>query len=305
MHAVSRAPRMSLSIAVALACGASASPAAAIPPGRSGYYGGGAVRDYFQFVSARVQPDGGFSAHATLVTKCSPRFGDSLTESFSVPKGRLSAGGRYSALFSFSEEADPGIPAIGGLRAVGFVNFSVQVMRGGVTRGLARVRTTYSDPATGAEVSRCDTGRIAWSARRPPRNAGEGRPAPRAGIQRGVTDRGEPFLMRVARKGRGVRRAGVTVRVECPSATGLPLDVVAHGVRVRRGRFGAADEFRRDFTQADGTQLVERYSWELRGRFGRTGARGSFSLKGVVSRRSDGARVDSCDTGTIAWRSVP
>jgi hypothetical protein len=290
---------------VALTCAAAASPAAALAPGRSGFYGGGAVRDYFQFVSVRVLPGGGFSAHATLVTKCSPRFGDSLTESFSVPKGRLSGGGRYGATFSFSEEADPGIPAIGGLHAEGTVSFSLRILHGGVTRGIARVRTTYSDPATGAEVSRCDTGRVAWSARRPPRNAGEGRPAARAGVQRGVTGQGEPFLMRVANEGRSVRRAGLTARVECPSATGLPLDVVAHGVRVRRGRFGAADEFRRDFTQADGTELVERYSWELRGRFGRTGTRGSFSLKGVVSRRSDGARVDSCDTGTIAWRSVP
>ena len=32
------------------------SPLRALPPGRSGLYGGGAVRDYLQFVSLRVGP---------------------------------------------------------------------------------------------------------------------------------------------------------------------------------------------------------------------------------------------------------
>jgi hypothetical protein len=79
--------------------------------------------------------------------------------------------------------------------------------------------------------------------------------------------------------------------------------VVAHRLRVRRGRFGATDEFQRSFTRSDGTELVERYSWKLRGRFGRAGAHGSFELHGVVRRRSDGERVSSCGTGTIEWRS--
>jgi hypothetical protein len=289
---------------MALACAAFAAPAGALAPGRSGFYGGGAVRDYLQFVSVRVLAGGGFSAHATLVTKCSPRFGDSLTESVSVPNGRLSELGRYGATTQFSDDIDPGVPGVGGLRAEGTITFSVRVLRGGVARGVARVRTTYIDPATGEELARCDTGRIGWAARRPPGSAGEGRSAPRPGVQRGVTGQDEPFLMRVASEGRRVRRAGLTVQVECPSATGLPLDVVAHGLRVRRGRFGATDDFRRDFTDPDGTRVVERYSWELRGRFGRSGARGSFRLRGAVTRRSDGARVGSCDTGAVAWRSV-
>ena len=301
---MTRARRNSLVAAAALACAAFAAPAGALAPGRSGFYGGGAVRDYLQFVSIRVVPSGAFAAHATLVTKCSPRFGDSLTESISVPNGRLSELGRYGATTKFSDDIDQGIPGVGGLRAEGTITFSVRVLRGGVARGVARVRTTYTDPATGEELSRCDTGRIRWAARRPPGFAGEGRPVPRPGVQRGVTGQDEPFLMRVASEGHRVRRAGLTVQVDCPSATGLPLDVVAHGLRVRRGRFGAADDFRRDFTGAGRIRVVERYSWELRGHFGRTGARGSFRLRGVVTRKSDGARVGSCDTGTVAWRSV-
>jgi hypothetical protein len=96
----------------------------------------------------------------------------------------------------------------------------------------------------------------------------------------------------------------MTVRVGCPSGIGLPLDVVAHRLRVRRGRFGATDDFRREFTYPDGTPVVERYTWELRGRFGRRGARGSFALHGTMHRRSDGEQIGSCDTGAVAWKAA-
>jgi hypothetical protein len=200
-----------------------------------------AVRDYLQFVSLRVLPDGQLTAHATLVTKCAPRFGDELTESVSVRSARLSEDGHYSA------------------------------RRGGV------------------------------ALRHRPHPLGG--PALQPGTHRGTTDQDEPFIMRVARDGRLVRRGGMTVGVGRPSGIGLPLDVVAHRVRVRRGRFGAADEFRRPFTYPDGNQVVEQYSWQLRGRFGRRGARGTFELHGVVHRRSDGERIGSCDTGQGAWHA--
>jgi hypothetical protein len=96
----------------------------------------------------------------------------------------------------------------------------------------------------------------------------------------------------------------MTARVTCPSAVGVPLDLVAHRVRVRRGRFGAKDKFTRPFTTSDGVPVVESYSWELRGRFGQIGARGTFELHGVVRRRSDGKEVGSCDSGTVRWRAL-
>jgi hypothetical protein len=305
MRGVSRARRIGLTAAlVVLSAGGAVPSAAALPPGRSGLYGGGAVRDYLQFVSVRVLPGGRFSAHATLVTQCAPRFGDALTESVAIRNVRLSEDGRYSATSSFTDELDPGVPIVGGLRAKGTIDFSVRVLAGGRARGAIRVRTTYTDPATGAELSRCDTGRIPWASRRPAPDDGSGRRTPKPRTYRGTTSQDEPFLMRVTRRGRLVHRAGMTVRIGCPSGIGLPLDVVAHRVRIRRGRFGATDEFERPYTYPDGTQVVERYSWRLRGRFGRTGARGSFELHGDVRRRSDGERVGSCDTGAIDWRAA-
>jgi hypothetical protein len=280
-----------------------AGPAAALPPGRSGAYGGGAVRDYMQFVSLRVTPEGGLTAHGTLVTSCTPRFGDRLTETISVSDARLDAGGRYSARSSFTDDVDPGVPVTGGMVAEGTIDFSARVLAGGVARGTVRVRTTYRRSAGGAAVARCDTGVLRWAARRPAPDAGLGRFRLQPGTHRGTTDGDDPFLMRVTDRGRVVQRAGLTVQVDCPSAVGLPLDVVAQRVRVRRGRFGAAGRFERDFTDSRGTRLVERYRWELRGRFGGRGARGSFTLDGVVRRRGDGRRVDACGTGKLAWRA--
>ena len=303
---MSRARRIGLTaVAAAATLATLAAPAgAALPPGRSGLYGGGAVSDYLQFVSLRVLPDGRLSAHATLVTRCAPRFGDALTETVSIRNVGLSDEGRYSATSSFTDELEPGVPTVGGLRAEGTIDYSVRVLSGGQARGLVRVRTIYTDPATGAEISRCDTGRIPWAARRPAPDAGSGRPAPKPRVYRGTTGQDEPFLMRVTRRGRVVRRAGMTVRVGCPSGIGLPLDVVAHTLRVRRGRFGATDEFERAFTYPDGSEVVERYSWKLRGRFGRSGARGTFELRGDVRRKSDGQSIGSCRTGAIAWRAA-
>jgi hypothetical protein len=298
--------RLTLMAAVtATACVAALAPsaAAALPPGRAGLYGGGAVRDYLQFVSLRVLPDGGFAAHATLVTTCAPRFGDTLTESVTIRGARLTDDGRYRATSDFSDQLEPGVPDVGGLRSEGTIAFSVRVLPGGAASGVIRVRSTYTDPNTGQEVSRCDSGRIPWAARRPSPQAGTGSPTPTAGTQRGTTTQGEPFLMRTTRKGRLVQRAGLTVRMGCPSGIGLALDVVAHQVKVRRGRFGAADDFRRPYTYPDGERVVEQYSWELRGRFGRRGARGTFEMHGVVRRQSDGERIGSCDTGRIAWRA--
>jgi hypothetical protein len=269
----------------------------------------------------RVQPDGAFDANATLITKCAPRFGDAMTESILIRDRRLSPGGRYRATTSFSDEIAPGVPTVGGLRAEGTIAFSLAVRagetaarRGGRARGSMRVRTTYRDPDTGEELARCDTGLIHWAARRPPGNAGLGKPSPGLGagpspsagrVLRGVTAQDEPFLMRVANDGRLVRRAGLTVQVGCASGVGLGLDVVAHRVRVRRGRFGARDSFRREFTHPNGTRLVERYSWAMRGRFGKLGARGTFKIRGVVRRRTDGRRIGSCSTDAFAWRAIP
>jgi hypothetical protein len=301
---VLRAPRLASATALLLVLTVlPAAPAAALPPGRSGQYGGGAVRDYLQFVSLRVLPGGALTAHATLVTKCAPRFGDQLTESISVRVARLDDAGRYSATTKFSDRVDPGVPVTGGMVAEGTISFSARVMAGGVARGTVRVRTGYSRSEGGPKVSSCDTGSIGWTARRPAPDAGGGPSRLQPGTHRGTTSQDEPFLMRVTDDGRLVRRAGLTVQVDCGSALGLPLDVVAQRVRVRRGRFGAAGGFTRPYTDPDGRRVVERYSWELRGRFGRRGARGTFEMTGVVRRRSEGKKVGSCSTGTVDWRA--
>jgi hypothetical protein len=245
-----------------------------------------------------------FEAHATLVTKCGPRFGDGLVETIAVTDGRLSARGAYRASASFSDDVAPGVPEIGGLHTDGTISFSARVRKGGVAAGTARARTSYRDPQTGAEVSRCDTGSIDWTARLPSGAVGRGEARPQPGVHLGTTAQGEPFLMRVVRRGRMIEQAGMTFSVSCPSAAGLPLDLVANRVPVSRdGSFDATGTFRRGFTLSDGTAVLESYAWRLRGRFGRRGATGSFRVSGVVRRRSDGTRIGRCGTGRNRWRA--
>jgi hypothetical protein len=291
---------------LALASGAPAAAAAepyALPPARTGLYGGGAVRDYLHFVSLRVRPDGGLTAQATLVTRCAPRFGDHLTEDVSVRGVTLDGDGRYTRATSFTDRVDPGVPLTGGLYARGMISVAARVGANGLARGTVRVRTIYSRRADGPAVSRCDTGSILWTARRPAADAGTGRVRLQPGVHRGTTAQDEPFLMRVTGGGGLVRRAGLAVLVGCRSAVGLPFDVVARNMRVRHGAFGAAGHFARPFTDPHGRRVIERYGWVLRGRFGSRGARGTFELDGVVRRRGDGKRLGSCGTGEIAWRA--
>jgi hypothetical protein len=151
---VPRAGRIAPVAALLILGGVLAGPAAALPPGRSGLYGGGAVGDYLQFVSLRVVPGGSFTAHATLVTRCTPRFGDELTESIAVREGSLDGAGRYSATTSFTDRVDQGVPLTGGLYAEGTITFSARVVAGGLARGTARVETSYSRSAGGPAVTR-------------------------------------------------------------------------------------------------------------------------------------------------------
>jgi len=291
--------------APAFAAGArsSAGPEYPLSPGLQGVYGGGALRDYLHFVSLHVHRGGGLTADATLVTKCAARFGDQLTETISVRDVQLDATGRHSATTSFSERVRRGVPMTGGLFAKGTISFSVHVGDEGLARGTARVRTRYSRTERGPAVSTCDTGSIRWTARRPAVDAGRGRSRLQPGVHRGTTADDEPFLMRVTRGGRLVRRAGLTVHVDCPSSDGMPLDVVAQRARVRHGAFRARGRFEFSYTNRNGRPRVDRYVWVLTGRFGSRGARGTFGLDGVVRRGSDGKRVGFCSTGEIAWRA--
>lgn len=281
--------------------GASVRPAGPEP----GLYGGGALREFVHFVSLRIGRGGrSFDARATLVTNCAPRFGDGLTESIEVDGGSLSGDGRYSASTPFDDLVDAGVPDIGGLRAVGTADLTVQVRPGGTASGTARVRTVYRDPATGTKVSSCDTGAIPWVTRLPARGAAGGRSRARPGVLFGATAQGAPFLMKVARRGRAIQRAGMTFTVSCPSTNELPLELVAQHVRVSaNGRFEDGGSFERSFTLADGTAVREVYTWALAGRFGAEGAAGSFRVSGVVRRASDDVRLSACDTGRNPWRA--
>ena len=171
-------------------------------------------------------------------------------------------------------------------------------MAGGLARGTVRVRDHLLAARDRRRRYRAATpGPIPWTARRPAADAGRrhGRAPARNTPRHDRPGRAVSHARDRRRRARSPRRAHR--RVDCRSAVGLPLDVVAHRVRVRHGRFGAAGQLRaavhRSARHAGGRAL----RWELRGRFGEPRARGTFELDGVVRRRSDGKRMGSCGDG--------
>ena len=215
------------------------------------------------------------------------------------------AGGRFAGLSNFGETVAPGIPGIGGLVRTGGVSASAELRPNGQIGGVIRVRSALREPLTGLVRASCDTGTVRWEARMPSLRAGSGRPVRRrAGTLRGLTAQGQPILLRTDRRGRKVDRAGMTLLVTCPSAVGRPLDLVAAGVRIRRGRFLARGRFSRTFASPALGSLRERYRWRLSGRIGAKGATGTWRVRGTVRRADGGVRAGSCDTGRNRWRAV-
>lgn len=264
-------------------------------------YGGGAFGRYVQFVSVRLDPSGARADQfATLTTRCG-RFGAPLFDNVRLTNLPV-AGGRFAGLSRFSETIPVGIPKIGGLARTGTITARSRLGSRGRVTGVIRVQFTLIDPASGDRRASCDTGAIRWTGRVPPARAGRGRPrAPRATSYRGLTVQEQPFVLRTARRGHSVDRAGMTMVVACPSTQGRPLDLVASRMRISHGRFGARRGFRRSFTSPLFGPVRESYSWRLRGRFGSRGAAGTWRVRGVVRRVADNLRVGQCDTGPNRW----
>ena len=232
--------------------GAAAGPIAASAQLSPATHGGGGFGRSVQFVSVRLDATGRRAELiATLTTPCAglrTRLFDNV---------RLSnlavAGGRFAGLSTFGETVAPGIPGIGGLVRTGGVSASAELRTNGQIGGVIRVRSALREPLTGLVRASCDTGTVRWEARMPSPRAGSGRPMRRrATTLRGLTAQGQPLVLRTDRRGKEVDRAGMTLLVTCPSAVGRPLDLVAAGVRIRRGRFLATGRFSRTFASCAG-----------------------------------------------------
>ncbi len=296
-------------VLVAAALGLGSVPAAAAPTAVSAQlspatHGGGGFGRRVQFVSVRLDAAGGRAdLIATLTTPCSG-VRASLFDNVRL-SGLPVTGGRFDGLSTFAETVAPGIPGIGGLVRTGGVSASAQVRLDGGIGGVIRVRSALRDPLTGLTRGSCDTGTVRWEARVPPPRVGSGRPRRRRATSlRGLTAQGQPFLLRTSRRGRTVDRAGMTLLVTCPSAVGRPLELVAAGMRIRRGRFRATGRFTRSFASPQVGGLRERYRWRLSGRLGARGAVGTWRVRGIVRRAKGGRQVGSCDTGRNRWSAV-
>jgi hypothetical protein len=288
-------------LASPLAGAAQATPVVVDP----GTYGGGAFGRYVSFATVRVdRARRRASALGLLVYDCG--FRTPLTDTIRLNATEI-MGNSVQGASLFTDDIPSGLPEIGGLRRRGVLAVTVRLHASGVATGRMRTASVFEDPRTGQPVNdprtgrqrACDSGSVRFRARIPSRAAARGRPRPaRRGSYFGTSRQRQPVLLKVSRTGRRVERAGMTFRVRCESALGLPLDVVALDMPiVRGGRFGNRGTFVRLYRSSTNGAVREDYRWTLRGRFGRRGATGTWRVTGTARLLSNNRRVGSCDTG--------
>lgn len=266
----------------------------------AGRYAGGAATTRVHFAQLDLARDRrAFTAAVQLSSACAP-FRQPLLDRINVRDARLDARGTFSITSPFADDVPSAVPDIGGLTRSGTIVFTARVAPGGRASGTTRVRAQYRRPGTGELLATCDTGTIRWRAVLVSPGTGAGRGIPRPShAYLGMTSRREPLVLETNRL-RGVRVVGLLFRIGCPSSARLPLDLAATNLPVDdRGGFRAAGSFTRAY---DGT--TESYTWAMHGRFGHTGVRGTWRVRGVVQRDADGAITARCDTATIRWRAA-
>ena len=125
-------------------------------------------------------------------------------------------------------------------------------------------------------------------------------PAPSigAGVFGGLTSKGAPVVVELARSGKRVKRTVAAVELKCtPSGDSFTIVDKWTQLPVRRGRFGSS--FRDTSTEAG--QIFEA-SGSVKGKLNRKRTRitGSWRAQ-LVIRNAAGATIDTCDSGPLRF----
>ena len=149
--------------------------------------------------------------------------------------------------------------------------------------GTWHVVARYHDDA-GNLVDTCDSGTVRWNA------SGSAWGGAQAGA-------GYPVALMLSRSGSEVTKFVLPFEVPCQGGGEIAGSVAPTGLVVSRsGNFGY--RWRTSQALADGRQLTGEF--RLRGRFGATAARGTWSAT-LTIKGADGQPVDVCQSGTLAW----
>ena len=186
----------------------------------------------------------------------------------------------------------------------GEVTFSLQLGEDGTGAGTARLRSTFTDQATGAVVAQCDTGEQAFRVAVLPSLVTKKRaPAPRRSIDFLGAVGVQPLVASMS--GGDIESMTVLYRSGCQRrATGSAISriVAVPRLDLKRGVLAfRARGFNRLFTST-GEELVR---FEIRASFVRGGIlTGTIRYRGVL-RGFDGEVVSRCDSGPLSFTAVP
>lgn len=290
---------------VALSAAAIASAQAPAPP--SGNYGGGAVlappntlaapgnmQISFRVTGTRLRLNAGMGVRCG-----SGYFSDAVT---------LAADGSFTASGTITRRFRGGVRVRSTYEVTGTVSDAS-------ASGTAQLRNRiFTD---GRLTRTCATGSVQWGARRPAGDIGAP-PAPAGAPLYGTTAQRlegprRAIVMRVSADAAKLTRALYEVTVRCSSRRAAEL---AYDVR-SRNVVAIYDSPRRNLPLAtDGTfSDVERFTFRggravlrsterFAGRLGAAGARGTFSISGVVSDRASGRRIGTCRSGEVTWTAA-
>ena len=155
----------------------------------------------------------------------------------------------------------------------------------GTASGTFRAQVTLTD-ATGAQVDRCDTGAVKWTARSLP-----GR------LFAGTSSEGLPFVLELDPQRRSVERMRFGWAAPCtPEGVVLYPDEL-RGFPLTRGAFG--DVFQASFDLESGGE--ERYAYDVKGRIAsKAKASGRISVR-LSETDAAGAETVVCDAGSFTW----
>ena len=291
-----RAALLAVLVALAIPAAASAADVA------TGSYTGGGTGEEPGLAFVFVEPDATtYQAVFTVRAPCEA-YELPVVARIAIPKTQLAPDGTSSVTRAINGTARG--PDGQEANEQGEATFTLRLADDGTGEGTARLRSTFTDAATGAVVAQCDTGEQAFRvAVLPSLVTNKRAPAPRRQVDFLGAVGVQPLVASLS--GGDIDSMTVLYRSGCQRrATGSAISriVAVPRLDLRRGVLAfRARGFNRLFT-ANGEELVR---FEIRGSFVRGGIlTGTIRYRGVL-RGFDDDVIARCDSGPLKFVAVP
>ena len=289
--------RARVALFTAVAAAALTGPAVAQAPAPTGNFGGGGLappsRDHFgagnAVIAVRALPERKLEIEATVRGACGG--GEIVAATTVAEDGSFGADGTQRASPAPTERVTTTFKLAG--------TFTSADAASGTLAATIRRRVD-------GRTRTCRSGDVVFGIRRPDGDIGT--PGAPGGAkyygtttQRGAGPR-RAIVMRISGDGRTISRALFSESVRCSDDTrsaGLEAPRTDAAVDSK----GRVDD-RETFTVRSGNSIVK-VSDRFTGRFGETGATGTFSLSDTTTDRTTGRVLRSCKSGTVKWTAAP